>query len=106
MEVLTFYLLNLYLRLDPSWPERERWLDYTENYSWERSATLLTGRSTLWWEHHKHAGRGHGAESLVVSFGTYKRRRLVYMLRLVGAGGARFFSNCGHGVSYSRSRCR
>ena len=106
MEALLFPLLKLHLRLDPSWPERERWLDYFENFSWGRSATLLRGESKLWWEQFAHVGRGHGGELLEVSLGTYKRRRLVYLLRLGGGGSGRCFSNCGHGISYKRRSCR
>ena len=105
MEVLVYRLLMLHLRLDPSWPHRERWVDYPAWDSWERRASLLKACGELSWGYRSNiAGRTNGVQ-LEVYLGTYKRKKLVYMLRWREKEGRRYFSNCGGGVSYRRRSC-
>jgi len=105
IEVRIYFLVQLYLRLDPSWPDRERWLDYFEEFSWERGSSVIRGGTKLWWAHLEHIGGGHVGERVGVYLGTRKRKGLVYLLKLGEGANSRCFSNRGDGISHkSNSR--
>ncbi len=45
-------LMRLHLMLDPSWPQRERWLDgVSEELLWERKSGVAHGNGELFWGH-------------------------------------------------------
>jgi hypothetical protein len=49
IERILSYLVDCHLRLDRSWPQRERWFDGLEEFVWEKSTSILSGRGELWW---------------------------------------------------------
>ena len=52
IELVVVALMSAYLLLDPSWPQRERWLDgLCEEYKWERKGGVLYGSGALFWGH-------------------------------------------------------
>jgi len=105
MEVCIFRIIDLYLRLDPSWPHNKRWLDYFEDFTWKKNTHFLRGRATLWWFHASNTGEGHVAEYLEVYIGTIKRGKLLYAFTLGREGNTKCFSNRGRSISYKRKYC-
>ena len=100
IEVKLYYLLGLYLRLDPSWPSQARWLDGFEDFVWARTATSLRGRCDLWWGHVANIAGAQVKEPFRIILGTRKRKRVVYLGVLGEGESLRYFSNHGSGISY------
>ncbi|HEY0765394.1 MAG TPA: hypothetical protein VGD61_23655 [Pyrinomonadaceae bacterium] len=51
IERILSYLVDCHLRLDRSWPNRERWFDGLETFVWKKSTPILSGKCELWWGH-------------------------------------------------------
>ena len=105
MEVHIYRLLNLHLRLIPAWPHRKRWLDFPGEFSWERRPSFLKGSAELSWGYLNNIAGTLYSEPLKVYLGTYKHKKLVYMLKW-GKKDGQYFSNGGKGISYKRRGCR
>jgi hypothetical protein len=49
LEAVIFRILDIHLRLDSSWPAKERWLDSIEEVSWDREGSSLRLHGNLWY---------------------------------------------------------
>jgi hypothetical protein len=47
LEAIFYRILNIHLRLDPSWHHNERWLEFLDDVSWTRDGASLRGQGTL-----------------------------------------------------------
>ena len=86
-------LIACHLRLDPSWPRRERWFDGLEQFVWEKSTSVLSGRGELWWGHLSNIAGAEVKEHCRVTLDARKQKRLSYRI-VVGTGeDSRTFAN-------------
>lgn len=90
-----YHLVAFHLRLDPSWPHSQRWLDGLEEFTWARSSSVLSGKGELWWGYCANIRGAEVKEPCSVILGTARyKKKLLYRI-IVGAGeGRRSFSNC------------
>jgi hypothetical protein len=94
IERILSYLVDCHLRLDRSWPRRERWFDGLEEFVWETSSSVLSGRGELWWGYVANIAGAEVKEQCRVILFTRKEKKLVYRI-VVGTGeGSKFYSNC------------
>ena len=93
IERILFYLLDCHLRLDRSWPQHERWFDGLEQFVWEKSTSILSGRGELWWGYLTNVAGAQVKEHCCVMLSTRKQKRFIYRI-VVGTGDdSRAFSN-------------
>jgi hypothetical protein len=93
IERILSYLVDCHLRLDRSWPRRERWFDGLEGFVWEKSPSTLSGKGELWWGYLADVAGAEVKEHCCITLNTRKQKKLVYEI-LVGTGeGCRSFSD-------------
>lgn len=93
IERTLYDLVNCHLRLDRSWPQHERWFDGLEDFVWEKSTSILSGRGELWWGYLANIAGALVKEPCYVTLNTRKQKRLIYRI-VVGTGDdSRSFSN-------------
>jgi hypothetical protein len=93
IESILFYLVDCHLRLDRSWPRSERWFDGLEEFVWEKSPSILSGRGELWWGYLANTAGAEIREPCCVMLGTKKHKKLVNQIVVGKDEGSRTFSN-------------
>ena len=78
-------LIACHLRLDPSWPSHERWFDGLEEFVWEKSTSILSGKGELWWGYLSNTAGAEMKEHCAVTLDTGKQKRLLYRI-VIGTG--------------------
>ena len=73
-------LIACHLRLDPSWPRHERWFDGLEQFVWEKSTPVLSGRGELWWGHLSNIAGAEVKEHCRVTLDARKQKTLSYRI--------------------------
>jgi hypothetical protein len=94
IERILYYLVEDHLRLDRSWPWRERWFDGLEEFVWEKSPSILSGSGELWWGYLANISGAQIKEHCCVTLNTKKQKKLVYQIVVGKDEGSRTFSNC------------
>jgi hypothetical protein len=103
LEVKLYHLLNLYLRLDPSWLHHARWLDGLEAFVWSRTSIYLQGECELRWGHAADVTGALVREPFKVVLGIRKRKHLVYIIRLGAGEDQRCYANRGSGINWRQT---
>jgi hypothetical protein len=78
LELAVFKMLSLYLQLSDSWPHKERWLDYFEEFSWHKDQESLKGFTKLWYGSKSHIEASQEFEPLRVNISFSKRNAISY----------------------------
>ena len=86
-------LITCYLRLDRSRPLHERWFDGLDEFVWEKSTSILSGRGELWWGSLSNISGALVKEHCCVRLDTRKEKRLIYRIVIGTGDDSKSFSN-------------